>query len=267
MPFVEQGSSRIYYEVAGVGPALVLIHGAGGGGEGWLSDGYVEAFGSNFTTVILDISGFGRSRAPSRFEDISNAGRVQDVEIVLDHLGIEQTSIFGFSMGGRIAVAFAMEHPERVSCLVVGSSNPEPAALNLQVAEGRSFLNRCRRLTPRRAIAAAWRRIDRRARRTPPTQSMLMAQEILDSEEVDAVALSQQFLIDTTRAAERITMPTLFFQGDRDDVFSAQLSRAFTKRLAHGEFFALRGHGHAILERRDLVQPIIEPFLLEHGRD
>ena len=262
---------RIYYEVAGDGPALVLIHGAGGGGgEVWHSNGYVEAFSSHFTTLTLDIRGYGRSSAPETLAEISMASRVQDVTMVLDHLGVERASVFGFSMGGRVAVAFAMERPERVRCLVVGSSNPEPFTRNRPMAEGRSFVNRFRRLTPRRAVAAAWRRINpsaRRAMQNPVSPSTSMAMSIAGSEGIDFRDVMRPLAIDIDRAAERITMPTLFFQGNRDDLFSARLSRAFAERLAEGEFVALRGQGHAILERRDLVQPIVEPFLLQHGQD
>ena len=278
---------RIYYEVAGDGPALVLIHGAdGGGGEVWHSNGYVEAFSSHFTTLTLDIRGYGRSSAPETLAEISMASRVRDVTMVLDHLGVERASVFGFSMGGRVAVAFAMERPERVRCLVVGSSNPEPFTRNRPMAEGRSFVNRFRRLTPRRAVAAAWRRINpsaRRAMQNPVSPSTSMAMSIAGSEGIDFRDVMRPLAIDidraaerpsgraaerpSGRAAERITMPTLFFQGNRDDLFSARLSRAFAERLAEGEFVALRGQGHAILERRDLVQPIVEPFLLQHGQD
>lgn len=277
MPFLEQGSRRIYYDVTGDGPALILIHGAGGGGEGWYSDGYVEAFSANFKTVTLDLRGFGRSSSSEALPDFSMTARIDDVRTILDHLAIERASFFGFSMGGRVVVALAAEYPEQVRCLVVGSSNPMPMRENLAVAEGRSFANRFRRLTPRRAVAAAWRRINPRARRAmrnrvSPTVERATALEMpgeFDEERAAQVQreVMRQLTIDADRAAERLTMPTLFFQGDRDDLFSARLSREFTERLPHGEFVALRGQGHAILERRDLVQPIVEPFLLHHGRD
>ena len=265
MPFVEQDTSWIYYEVSGSGPALVLLHGVGGSTETWRPGGYIDAFSAHFTTVAIDIRGFGQSSVPQTVADFSIKRQADDVGDVLDAIGIERTSLFGFSMGGHVAAVFATEYPERVQALVIASSNPESHHANFLLAEGRSFSNRFRRLTPRRAIAAVWRRVAARIR-PPRAPTIEHYAEGMNPMSLEAQR-SGQFHLDADRAAERLNMPTLLFQGDRDDIFSARLSREFAMRLSDGEFKLLKGQGHGTLERPDIVQPIVESFLLAHRGD
>jgi pimeloyl-ACP methyl ester carboxylesterase len=266
MPFVETDATRVYYEVAGTGPPLVLLHGVGGSGEGWKNDGYLAALNDRFTTIAIDIRGFGRSSRSTSVEDFALARRVEDIRLVLADLAIDRASIFGFSMGGRIAIAFALEYPEAVRALVIGSSNPYPLGANLELAAGRSFLNRLRRLTPRTAVAAARRRIEARLGRPPrhhPDSAYTAEEQAMQSE----AGRRGYYNIDLERAVARISMPALFFQGERDDLFASELTRSFADQLLHGEFVLLRGQPHGILEKPALVLPIVAPFLDRHGRE
>lgn len=266
MPFIETEATRIYYEVAGTGPPLVLLHGVGGSGDDWKKDGYIAALNDRFTTIAIDVRGFGRSSRSTTVEEFALARRVEDVRLVLAELAIDRASIFGFSMGGRIAIAFALEYPEAVRALVIGSSNPYPIGANLELAEGRSFLNRLRRLTPRTAVAAARRRIEARLGR-PPRHDPNSAYTAEEQAMLGEASRRGYYDIDLERAVERITMPALFFQGERDDLFASELTRSFADQLLQGEFILLKGQPHGILEKPALVLPIVAPFLNRHGRE
>ena len=61
MPYANNQGIRIYYEVEGSGPALVLAHGLGGSHEDWLDMGWVEALGDRFQLIMVDARGHGRS--------------------------------------------------------------------------------------------------------------------------------------------------------------------------------------------------------------
>ena len=262
MPFVQTGSTRLYYEVAGEGPPLVLLHGVGASGEVWKTAGYVDALSDRFTVVVVDIRGFGRSSPLADAKDFATATRVEDLRLILADLGIERALVFGFSLGGRMATAFAAEHPEQVSALIIASSNPHPPGTNQALAEGRSFSNRLRRLTPRSAVAAVRRRIYARlGLQAPPLESAYSPEQ---QAMLGEAMRRGYFTIDLERAVERITMPALFFQGDRDDLFSAELTRSFAEQLPRGEFVLLNGQPHGILERSDLLLPVVEPFLERH---
>lgn len=264
MPFAEHGTSRTHYEVAGNGPAIVLLHGVGASTEVWAASGYVAALAQRFTVISVDIRGYGKSSPPESVEDFSLDRRVEDLSAVLTDLGIDRLALFGFSMGGRLAMAFAAAHPEMVRALIVGSANPESPWTNFAIAEGRSVTNRLLRLTPRRAFDAARRRVDASLGRKPPTHMPWYT-----TEQHEMLAEAQRrglFEMDVDHVAEQLTMPALFFQGDRDDLFAAQLTEAFVARLPQGEFKLFKRQPHAILERSKMILPVIAPFLSANAR-
>jgi len=106
---VENG--ELYYEVAGVGHPLLLIHAGVADLRMW--DDQFTAFAEHFRVIRYDTRGFGRSRTePATFSDR------QDIVDLLRYLGAARAHVIGISRGGRIAVDFTLEHPEMVSALI-----------------------------------------------------------------------------------------------------------------------------------------------------
>jgi pimeloyl-ACP methyl ester carboxylesterase len=117
--FVDVGGAQLYFEVigkenAGEPPPVVLIHGANLDRRMW--DDQTEALGASFRLIRYDVRPFGRS-APQA-EGFSH---VEDLGRLLDHLEIQQAFLVGLSLGGRIALDFALEHPERVRRMVLAA--------------------------------------------------------------------------------------------------------------------------------------------------
>lgn len=110
--FAEVNGTRLYYESAGAGPAVVLVH--GGLVDARLWDAQVGPLSKRLRVVRYDLRGFGRSAAaPEPFSHL------EDLRALLDFLNIERASLVGLSLGGIIAADFALEHPERVERLVL----------------------------------------------------------------------------------------------------------------------------------------------------
>ncbi|HSE38027.1 MAG TPA: alpha/beta fold hydrolase [Blastocatellia bacterium] len=108
----EVNGTRLYYETAGEGPAVVLIH--GGLVDSRLWDDQMKAFAKHHRVVRYDLRGFGRSAAaPEPFS------HVEDLRALMDFLKIERATVVGLSLGGIIAADFALEHPDRVERLVL----------------------------------------------------------------------------------------------------------------------------------------------------
>lgn len=103
----------LYFEVQGRGDPVVLLEGANLDLRLW--DPQFRRFASEFRVLRYDFRGFGRS---SR-NDASSYRSHEDLSLLMDHLEIERAHVFGLSLGGRIAVDFALEHPERVRSLVL----------------------------------------------------------------------------------------------------------------------------------------------------
>jgi 2-succinyl-6-hydroxy-2,4-cyclohexadiene-1-carboxylate synthase len=106
----------------GKGFPLLLLHGFTGNGESWKE---FEPFWKNHSTAIaLDIIGHGKTESPA---DIAQYGIEESADAInhlLEKMGIEKTDILGYSMGGRLAITFAIKYPKKVRKLILESSSP-----------------------------------------------------------------------------------------------------------------------------------------------
>lgn len=109
--YLETNGGRIYYEVAGAGTPLLLLHAGICDCRMW--DEQWAAFAAHHRVIRLDLRGFGHTTT----EDVSFSNR-QDLLDLLDHLGLERASVVGVSRGGQIAIDFALDYPERIAALI-----------------------------------------------------------------------------------------------------------------------------------------------------
>ncbi|GIX04899.1 MAG: hypothetical protein KatS3mg114_0768 [Planctomycetaceae bacterium] len=119
---------RVYYRVAGAGEAVVLIH-------GWMADHRMwdprlagehsvwKLLTPRYRVVALDCRGHGRSDKPHT-DDAYGSQMADDVVRLLDHLGIEQANMVGYSMGSLIAGKVVAEHASRVRRVIFGGGAP-----------------------------------------------------------------------------------------------------------------------------------------------
>jgi pimeloyl-ACP methyl ester carboxylesterase len=99
----------------GTGAPIVLLHGLGGRWQNWLEN--IPRLAQHRRVVAIDLPGFGRSQMP--VEQISIAGYARTVERVCDLLELQMPQIVGNSMGGLVALEFALRHPTLASGLVL----------------------------------------------------------------------------------------------------------------------------------------------------
>src|SRR5690606_26238255 len=107
----------IYYEIAGEGETVVLVH--AGFLDSGMWDAQWEALTQQYRVLRYDLRGYGKS-APIQGEV---NWRAQLYEL-LQHVGIEKAAFIGCSLGGEVISDFALEHPDMVSALVVVSATP-----------------------------------------------------------------------------------------------------------------------------------------------
>jgi pimeloyl-ACP methyl ester carboxylesterase len=127
MPTVELRGGEVdglalHYVVEGRGgPPIILLHGLGGFAEYWRRT--IPSLGAGATVYALDLPGFGRSaKPPATYGPAYFAGAIRGV---MDALGIGRASLVGHSLGGALAVTFALMHPGRVERLaLVGAVVP-----------------------------------------------------------------------------------------------------------------------------------------------
>jgi pimeloyl-ACP methyl ester carboxylesterase len=117
MPFASVNGVELHYEVTGDGFPVVFSHEFGGDGQSW--EPQVRYFSRLYRCVTYNNRGFPPSSVPERLEDYSQDILVNDLEALMDHLQIERAHIVGLSMGGNVALNFALRHPGRCHGIVV----------------------------------------------------------------------------------------------------------------------------------------------------
>lgn len=113
--FAGVNGTRIYYEVAGTGHPLVLVHAGIADLRMW--DGQVRVFAEHYSVVRYDMRGFGRSSMVA-----GPFSHRRDLYDLLRVLGIERACLVGCSKGGQTIIDLALEHPEMVDALVLVGS-------------------------------------------------------------------------------------------------------------------------------------------------
>jgi pimeloyl-ACP methyl ester carboxylesterase len=112
------GDFKTFFLKAGTGPPVVLLHGAGGGGIMWAP--VLAPLTRRFLTLAVDLIGFGESAKPrSSYTKQFFSGWLRRL---LDRIGLEKVSLIGNSMGGSIALQFAIDHPQRVDKIILAGS-------------------------------------------------------------------------------------------------------------------------------------------------
>lgn len=124
-----------HYEEAGSGPPLVLLHGFTGSSRNWAL--HLLHFASCFRVFAIDLLGHGRTPAPANPERYGMARSAADLEVLLARIAVEPVTLLGYSMGGRLALYFALTHLQRVQRLILESASPglaDPEARRARVA-------------------------------------------------------------------------------------------------------------------------------------
>lgn len=117
--FVDAGGIRTHYHEAGSGAPVVLLHGSGPGVSAWANWRLnLGPLSSRFHVLAPDVVGYGATERPA---DIRYSLRswTDHVWRFLDAMGLERVSVIGNSLGGRIALAMAEDHPQRLDRLVL----------------------------------------------------------------------------------------------------------------------------------------------------
>jgi pimeloyl-ACP methyl ester carboxylesterase len=137
------------------GPALFLIHGSNASLHSW--EPWVARLRDRFRLVSLDLQGHGLT-GPHPAACYTRGCMAETVEAVRRHLGIESLAIAGNSMGGGVALAYALAHPERTAALILVASSGAPVRndggppLGFRIAQTAVLRDLAAEITPRAMI-------------------------------------------------------------------------------------------------------------------
>jgi pimeloyl-ACP methyl ester carboxylesterase len=117
--YADVNGINLYYETYGSGRPMVLLHGGLGSGE--MFGPILPALADHHQVIVVDLQGHGRTADIDRPLDIRlMAG---DIAALIDHLGLRQPDVVGYSLGGGVAYQVAIAYPEKVGRLVSASAH------------------------------------------------------------------------------------------------------------------------------------------------
>ena len=225
---IDIGGKRLRYLEMGTddGPAIVFIHGFGADLNSWMFN--QPALAERHRTVALDLSGHGGSTKVLDFA-LDPAGFGADVDHVLAALNIGRVHLVGHSLGGGIAIAYALAHPDRVASLTLIAPTGLGSEINAAFIDG--FVKMERRRDAQEVLKLLVH--------DPNLVSRAMIEDILRYKRLDGVAAALQtlaasffpdgvqrhLLVDRLTA---LTMPAQIIWGRDDRIIPA----------AHGEALA-----------------------------
>jgi pimeloyl-ACP methyl ester carboxylesterase len=124
--FIEVDGGRIHYLDEGAGPALLLIHGLGGQMRNFTYS-LLEMLKNDYRVVILDRPGSGYSTRPPEASAAISA-QARTIARFMEALGLARPLVVGHSLGGAIALALALNHPEKVGglALIAPATHSQP---------------------------------------------------------------------------------------------------------------------------------------------
>ncbi|HYM14190.1 MAG TPA: 2-succinyl-6-hydroxy-2,4-cyclohexadiene-1-carboxylate synthase [Dehalococcoidia bacterium] len=257
---------QLNVELAGAGYPLLLLHGFTGGAATWHP---VMSTLREFRTIAPDLIGHGASDAPGDESRYAMACCVSDVVAILDALGVERAAVLGYSMGGRVALQFALAAPERVAALVLESASPgidDRDERGGRVAADRALADSIERGGVA-AFVDAWEDLplwSTQARLPGRVRASLRVQRLRNS----ALGLANSLRGMGAGAQEpvlgrlgELAMPVLLIAGGEDKKYR-DLAAAMQERIAGARAHIVEGAGHAVhLERPPAFARLVKEFL------
>ena len=236
---VEIGPVRIYYQVVGAGPPVVLVHGLAGSSRWWQRN--IEALARQFRVYVIDLIGFGKSQGRHAFA-LNEAA--EHLAAWMDQLGIERAHLIGHSMGGVIAIDFAAQFPERVSRLVL----VDAATFSFEHTLLENMIGLAKTLwyLPFSFLPVLFTD----AYRAGPLTLWQAGRELLTT--------------DVRATLSRMEGPVLIVWGEQDAVVPVEIGERLHHELPRAEFVVLERAGHTPMwDRADAFNDAVVRFLAE----
>lgn len=105
---------KLHHKIYGTGKPVIIMHGLFGSGDNWRT--IAKNLESDFQCIVVDMRNHGRS---PHDPEMNFSVMAEDIHALMIELGLEKTSLIGHSMGGKVAMAFALGHPNLVDKLIV----------------------------------------------------------------------------------------------------------------------------------------------------
>ncbi|MGV9867547.1 alpha/beta fold hydrolase [Rhodococcus koreensis] len=245
--WVDVGGWRTRVFEAGTGPALVLLHGTGGHLEAFSRN--IRALAEHYRVIAYDMPGQGYTTFAR--EDLEIDTYVEHLRGLLTALGVEQAHLCGESLGGWIAIKFAVRHPDLVDSMVLNT--PGGTMATPEVMERIRSLSQAAADDPsdeRVRSRLEWLMADNRS----VTDELVEIRQAIYARPGFAESMkhvlclqnpeirARNLVTDETLAA--VAAPTLVVWTSDDPSGPAAAGEAMAQRIPRGEYTLIDGAGH-----------------------
>lgn len=262
MPETTINGARINYERQGEGLPVIFLHAGVADNRMWGPQ--MRAFAKHFDVIAPDMRGFGRSELP--------AGRwspIADVLGLIDHLHLKPVHLVGCSIGGGVAIDFAIEHGERISKLVLVGPGVSGVEFGAKYPELFADMEAADKAGYHRAIVEADARLWLDGPRRRPGHVKDPIRKLFFEMDGNFEADWESSPVDRIDppAAERlheITGPTLVVVGDEDAPPIFDAVELLMEKVPHARKAVIHDAAHLPnLEHPDEFNRVVLEFLLE----
>lgn len=250
---------------------VVLIHGTSASLHTW--DGWTAALQGQHRVIRMDLPGFGLT-GPAPDHDYSMARYADFIVALLDQLGVRRAVLAGNSLGGGIAWRTAVQHPERVSRLVLVDASGYPlqstsVPLGFRLARIGWLKPLVSRLLPRRMIASSVRNVYANPDKVTP--ELVDRYQELTLRAGNRESLTQRIQLLKTDGQDagliaRIRQPTLILWGAQDQLITEPSGQRFHHDIAGSQYVVLDGLGHVPHEEDPARSVAVVQQFLATGR-
>lgn len=261
--FLQRLDCRLYYEVTGDGPPLIFAHGLGGNYMSWWQQ--VGYFAATHCCVTFSHRGFAPSDTP--LGGPSPEHYAEDVEALINHLGLREPVFIGQSMGGWTGIDLALSRPSILKALVLSAtSGPiDPRLLDTAGAEAfRGWMKHSEEALKTGSMRGVHPAVGLRAAEEQPALHFLY-RAIDELSTVDKEVLRRRLFEARTRPAQdlaAISIPTLWITGAEDVVFPSPVAPHLAARMLDARHVEIGCSGHSpYFERPTVFNSVLSEFL------
>ncbi|MHA1727735.1 MAG: alpha/beta fold hydrolase [Promethearchaeota archaeon] len=255
MPYFENDGVKIYYEIEGSGPDLIIIHGFMVNMElDWKQFNWVNTLKEENRLIFVDCRGHGKSDKP---KDPNQYGgkTIEDITKLMDFLSIKRANFLGYSRGSGITLQILLDHPDRVNSAVLGG-------YALSTEESYNLSRKGSRIGTNTFTA---KHID--DIKNPISKGFRMfAEEVGIDLEVAAAMTSGPSNINTRTYSEmkealgKISVPVMTVVGCEDNLFTGDKTR-LCKLIPKACHFELEGRDHLSTRSSKRTKFVVKAFL------
>ncbi len=257
MPTLSVNNVGLYYEAVGRGEPLIFIHGLGSSTRDW--EFQTPVFAKDYHVIAFDLRGHGQSDKPAGPYSIKMFAA--DLADLLVRLGVKSAHLVGISLGGAVALQYALDYAAAIKTLTIVNSGP---SLGGTPEQAQQEIDRRIGLVQQHGMRAMGQALAPNLFPAPERAALREAfvERWAENDPAAYIEATRSMLgWNVTDQLNAIQCPTLVIAADLDYT-PAAAKEAYVKLLPHAELAVIANAHHAVpLERPQEFNAVLARFL------